>query len=255
MTTQRHKVIIVDDEAPARERLEQLLEEVPEWEVAGSCSTGAEALALVQTLDPAALLLDIRMPGMSGIETARHLATLESPPAVVFKTAYDRYAIEAFDAQAVGYLLKPVRLQRLRQALDQAARLSASKLRQVAKVDSGRHARQHIAARLGEQVRLIPLSDVVMFRADSKYVSVVQEDGEDLIDESLKDLEDEFTESFVRVHRSVLVSVAHIECLDRLAENKYVIRLRGRDEPQPVSRRQVGDVKRYLRSGKRKTLD
>ncbi len=251
MTTESYKLIIVDDEEPARERLEHLLEEVPNWEIVAGCGTGAEALALVQTLEPAAVLLDIRMPGMSGIETARHLTTLESPPAVVFTTAYDEYAIEAFDAQAVGYLLKPVRLERLRQALEQAARLSASQLRQVAKANAETHARRHIAARLGDQVRLIPLSDVLMFRADRKYVSVVQASGEDLIDESLKDLEEEFSENFVRVHRSVLVNAAYIESLDKEAHNKYVVRLRAREETLPVSRRQLADVKRYLRSGKR----
>lgn len=255
MTAARYKLIIVDDEEPARERLERLLEELADWDVVGSCATGTEALALVQKLEPAALLLDIRMPGMSGIETARHIATLESPPAVVFTTAYDRYAMEAFDAQAVGYLLKPVRLERLRQALEQAARLSAAKLRQVAKADTENQSRRHMAARLGEQVRLIPLDDVVMFRADRKYVSVVQERGEDLIDESLKDLEEEFAASFVRVHRSVLVNVAYIEALEKAADKKYVVRLRGREETLPVSRRQVGDLKRYLRSGGRKTLD
>lgn len=255
MTTESYKLIIVDDEEPARERLEHLLEDVPNWDVVAGCGTGAEALALVQTLEPAALLLDIRMPGMSGIETAQHLAALESPPAVVFTTAYDEYAMEAFDAQAVGYLLKPVRLERLRQALAQAARLSASQLRQVARASAEDHARRHIAARLGDQVRLIPLREILMFRADRKYVSVVQAGGEDLIDESLKDLEEEFSESFVRVHRSVLVNAAHIESLDKEADNKYVIRLRDHAETLPVSRRQLADVKRYLRSGKRKSLD
>ena len=255
MTTENYKLIIVDDEEPARERLEHLLGEIPNWEVIAGCGTGAEALELVQALKPAALLLDIRMPGMGGIETARHIATLESPPAVVFTTAYDEYAMEAFDAQAVGYLLKPVRLERLRKALEQAARLSASQLRQVAKATSENRSRRHIAARLGDQFRLISLRDVLMFRADRKYVSVVQASGEDLIDESLKDLEEEFMESFVRVHRSVLVNAAHIESLDKEAGNKYVVRLRGRDEALPVSRRQLADVKRYLRLGKRKTLD
>jgi two-component system response regulator AlgR len=192
MTTENYKLIIVDDEEPARERLEHLLGEIPNWEVIAGCGNGAEALELVQALKPAALLLDIRMPGMGGIETARHIATLESPPAVVFTTAYDEYAMEAFDAQAVGYLLKPVRLERLRMALEQAVRLSASQLRQVAKATSENRSRRHIAARLGDQVRLISLRDVLMFRADRKYVSVVQASGEDLIDESLKDLEEEF---------------------------------------------------------------
>ena len=103
------KILIVDDEPPARERLERLLVDLPGWEVAASCATGSEALELVGQLHPEIVLLDIQMPGMSGIEAARHLSTLASPPAVIFTTAYDRYALEAFDSQAVGYLLKPVR--------------------------------------------------------------------------------------------------------------------------------------------------
>jgi two-component system response regulator AlgR len=242
-----HTLLIVDDEPPARERLESLLSEVPDWDVVGSCATGSEALRLVEELEPAAVLLDIRMPGMSGIEAARHLATLRSPPAVVFTTAYDQYAVEAFDAQAVGYLLKPVRAERLRRALDQAARLSASQLREVARSGAESATRQHIAARFGEQLRLIPLSEIALFRADQKYVCVVHSGGEDLIDESLRDLAEEFADSFVRIHRSILVNAGHIESLDRDALGKYRIQLRGSAGPLPVSRRQIADVKRFLR--------
>jgi len=245
-----YTVLIVDDEPPARERLQLLLEEIPQWRVVGSCGTGAETIDLVERLEPSAVLLDIRMPGMSGIETARHLAAMAAPPAVVFTTAYDEYAMEAFDAQAVGYLLKPVRAERLRRALEQAARLSSAQLRAVAQTSSDSATRRHIAARLGDQLRIIPVADIVLFRADQKYVSVVHGNGEDLIDESLRDLAEEFAASFVRVHRSVLVNTAHIDSLDRDAHGKYAIRLRGRDELLPVSRRQVGDVKRYLRHGR-----
>ena len=111
------KVLIVDDEVPARERLGRLVDELEGWSVCGSCGTGREAIALTARLAPEVVLLDIRMPGMTGIEVARHLNTLESPPAVVFTTAYDQYALEAFDSRAVGYLLKPVRRERLASAL------------------------------------------------------------------------------------------------------------------------------------------
>jgi two-component system, LytTR family, response regulator AlgR len=249
VTATQYKLLIVDDELPARQRLEGLLEDIPEWEVAGSCGTGAEALELAQRLQPAAVLLDIRMPGMSGIEAARHLAAMKAPPAVVFTTAYDHYAIEAFEAQAIGYLLKPVRVERLRQALLQAARLSAGQLREIGKAARDNLARRHIAARLADQIRLIPVSDIVLFRADQKYVSVIHRNGEDLIDESLRDLAEEFLEAFIRVHRSVLVNTAYIESLHKGADGNYLIQLRNFDEPLPVSRRQVGDVKRYLRTG------
>ncbi|HSG65282.1 MAG TPA: LytTR family DNA-binding domain-containing protein [Gammaproteobacteria bacterium] len=251
MSAASYKLIIVDDEQPARERLELLLAELPDWCVVGSCGTGSDALELAQRLEPHAVLLDIRMPGMSGIEAARHMAAMATPPAVVFTTAYDRYAIEAFEAQAIGYLLKPVRLERLRQALGQAARLSAVQLREIVRHSVDASPRRHIAARLGDQLRLIPLADVALFRADQKYVSVIHAAGEDLIDESLRDLAEEFADTFVRVHRSVLVNAAHIEALDRDADGKYLIRLRQRDETLPVSRRQVGELKRFLRAGAR----
>jgi len=249
MTAGHYKLLIVDDEMPARQRLERLLEEIPEWDVAGSCGTGAEALELVQRLKPAAVLLDIRMPGMSGIEAARHMAALTTPPAVVFTTAYDHYAIEAFDAQAVGYLLKPVRVERLRQALRHAARLSAVQLRELAKSGPDDSPRRNIAARLGDQIRLIPVGDIMLFRADQKYVSVIHRNGENLIDESLRELAEEFFEAFIRVHRSVLVNCAYIQSLGKSVDGSYFIQVRNYAEPLPVSRRQVGDVKRYLRAG------
>ena len=126
-------VLIVDDELPARERLQRLVEELPGCDVAGVCSNGADALALAGKLKPAVVLLDIRMPGMTGIEVARHLGAFEHPPAIVFTTAYDEYALQAFESQAVGYLLKPVRSERLGQALRQASRLTARGRRSIAK--------------------------------------------------------------------------------------------------------------------------
>jgi len=255
MTPQRYTVLIVDDERPARERLARLLEELPSWEVVGSCATGAEALELAQRLEPVAVLLDIRMPGISGLETAQHLAVLDTPPAVVFTTAYDEYAMAAFDAQAVGYLLKPVRVERLRKALDHAARLSAAQLRQIAKADQEYAARRHIATRIGEQLRLVPISEVILFRADQKYVSVIHRNGEHLIDESLKDLAEEFSAQFVRIHRSILINAAQLESLDKDSQGKYMIHLRGYHEPLPVSRRQVSDVKRFIRGDDGKNLD
>jgi two-component system response regulator AlgR len=247
MTAGPHTLLIVDDERPARERLDRLLEDIPDWQVVGRCGTGMEALELAQRLEPDAVLLDIRMPGMGGIEAARHLSAMAEPPAVVFTTAYDAYAMEAFDAQAVGYLLKPVRVERLRQALSHAARLSMAQLRELGGADERQGPREHIAARMGDRIRLIPVSDITLFRADQKYVSVIHARGEDLIVESLKDLNDEFGATFVRVHRSALVNSAHIECLEKDAGGKYVLRLRGCAEPLLVSRRQVGEVKRYLR--------
>jgi two-component system response regulator AlgR len=238
-------VLIVDDEPPARERLERLIAELPEWQVAATCATGAEALELIPRLGPAVVLLDIRMPGMSGLEAARHLAALESPPAVVFTTAYDQYALEAFDSQAVGYLLKPIRRERLAEALKHASRLSAPKLHELAAAGPAAP-RQHVAARVREELRLIPVKDIRYFRADQKYVTVRHPHGEELIDESLRLLAREFADGFVRIHRSYLAAVAHAQALDRDAEGRHWLRLRGCQEALPVSRRQLGELRRRV---------
>ena len=241
-------VLIVDDELPARERLQRLVSELPGCAVAGVCANGADALALVRKLDPAIVLLDIRMPGMTGIEVARHLGALENPPAVVFTTAYDEYALEAFEAQAVGYLLKPVRRERLEQALKRASRLSTSQLHRLSTPEQPLAARQHVAVRVRDELKLIPVKNIRYFEADQKYVTVRHTNGEDLLDEPLKQLEEEFAREFVRAHRSMLVAIAHVEALERVGEDNYALRLRGEPEPLAVSRRQVAELRRRLQN-------
>ena len=240
-------VLIVDDELPARERLQRLVEELPGCDVAGVCSNGADALALAGKLKPAVVLLDIRMPGMTGIEVARHLGAFEHPPAIVFTTAYDEYALQAFESQAVGYLLKPVRSERLGQALRQASRLTSPQLLGLATPAAPLGARQHVAVRVRDELKLIPVREIRYFRADQKYVTVRHSRGEDLIDESLKQLEEEFARDFVRAHRSILVGIAHVEALERAGSDEtYVLRLRGEAEPVAVSRRQLAELRKRL---------
>jgi two-component system response regulator AlgR len=240
-------VLIVDDELPARERLQRLVAELPGCAVAGVCSNGTDALSLVAKLKPAVVLLDIRMPGMTGIEVARHLGALEHPPAIVFTTAYDEYALEAFESQAVGYLLKPVRSERLAQALKQASRLLAPQLRGLGLPAAPLAARQHVAVRVRDELKLIPVKDIRYFRADQKYVTVRHSRGEDLIDEPLKQLEEEFAPEFVRAHRSILVAIAHVEALERsVGDDGYAIKLRGEVEPLAVSRRQLAELRKRL---------
>src|ERR1700691_5134731 len=187
------KVLIVDDEAPARERLRSLLAEIVDVEVAGEAVSGHEALSRTQELVPDVVLLDVRMPGMEGLQTARHLNVLEEPPAVIFTTAFDQYAVEAFEAHAVGYLLKPVRKEQLAAALTRPGRLTRA---QVQKLAQGDARRTHIAARRRDGVSLIPLEDVQCFLADQKYTTVRHAGGEDLIEDSLRLLESEFGNAF-----------------------------------------------------------
>ncbi len=245
------KILIVDDEKPARDRLRQILTDEPGYEVVGEAGNGEEALQQAARLHPDIVLLDIRMPGMEGIEAARHLNAMEPAPAVVFTTAYDEYAIDAFEARAIGYVLKPVRRSRLTGALEQAKRLAGAALSSAA-ADAGLDTRRrHICAYAHGELKLIPVDEISVFRADQKYVAVDHDKGRDLIDDSLKSLEAEFGDRFVRIHRSVLIAVDRIDRVDRNAEGKSRVVLREGsqvdDKELIISRRHVAEVKRRLK--------
>ena len=234
------RVLIVDDEPPARERLRGLLDEIGDVEVVSEAATGADALKDTHDLAPDVVLLDVRMPGMGGLEVARHLNVLDEPPAVIFTTAYDQYAVEAFEAQAVGYLLKPVRKEQLAAALARAGRLTRAQLQRLAAAGARR---SHIAARRRDGLRLIPVEEVQYFLADQKYTTVRHLGGEDLIEDSLRLLEGEFGAAFVRIHRNALVGVKFLERIERCADGQYFVHLRGCEAPLPVSRRMAGELK------------
>lgn len=247
------KVLIVDDEKPARDRLRQLLDDFDEYQVVGEAGNGEEAVRLGAETHPDIVLLDIRMPGLDGIEAAHHLNKLDPPPAIVFATAYDEYAIDAFEARAIGYVLKPVRQERLASALQQAARLAAGTLADVAADAHMPARRKHVCSRSHGQLKLIPLDDVHFFQADQKYVCVHHAGGQDLIDDSLKSLEEEFADDFVRIHRGAVVSVDKIERLAKTADGKHHVVLRGgsqeRENELIISRRHLADVRRRLKGG------
>jgi two-component system, LytTR family, response regulator AlgR len=241
------KLLIVDDEPPARQRLRQLLEEIGDCEIVAEAGNGEEALALCSDTQPDIVLLDIRMPGLSGIEIARHIDTLEDPPAVIFTTAYDQYTVEAFETEAVGYLLKPVRKEKLAHALRHAGRISPTRLAKVAKSAGIDDRREQICARLGEQLRLIPVSDIYYFVADQKYITVKHKGGENLIDESLKSLAEEFSSDFVRIHRNALVAEKQISAVERTEDGQYVVRVRDFGTVLQVSRRHAAELLRRIR--------
>jgi two-component system response regulator AlgR len=240
------RVLIVDDEQLARDRLSRMVAELDEYEVAGEAGTGQDAVRLVAGLQPEIVLLDIRMPGMDGLEAARHLESVDEPPAVIFCTAYEEHAIEAFNLQAVGYLLKPVRRENLRQALGNAQRVNKAQL--AALSDDGSRRRSHISARTRKGIELVPVDAVRYFQADQKYVTVRYGEGELIIDETLRDLEREFGELFIRVHRNALVAARHIVALDRLGDGHYQIRLNDVDESIDISRRHVASVRKFVKS-------
>lgn len=241
------RVLIVDDEAPARERLKRLLSEIEDCELSGEASNGHDALQLCQQQQPDVLLLDVRMPGLSGIDVAQHLNSLAEPPAVIFTTAYDEYALDAFEAEAIGYLLKPVRKEKLARALRHAARISSSRIQQLKHKTNIETRREHICARLGEQLRLIPVNEIRYFFAEQKYINVHHSKGMDLIDESLKDLSIEFADDFIRIHRNALVAERAIAGVERDAEGQYKVQLCNSSETLPISRRHNSAVLRRLR--------
>ena len=242
------KILVIDDEPPARDRLKRLVDELADCRCVGEGGTGQEALKLADELKPDVVLLDIRMPGMDGVEAARHLAEFDTPPAVIFTTAYDQYALHAFETQAVGYLLKPIRREKLERALAAATRPTRAQMAGLAKVSPTGARRSHIAVRTRESLKLLPVEEIRAFIADQKYTTIRHPDGEHLIEESLRSLEDEFSPNFVRIHRSALVALQHIEAVERVADGGYAVRLRGIAESLTVSRRLAGELLRRIRA-------
>lgn len=241
------KVLVVDDEALARDRLANLVSDLDDFEVVGKAKDGRVALSMADSEAPDIVLMDIRMPGMDGIEAARHMAVLESPPAVIFTTAYDSYTLEAFEASAVGYIMKPVRRQRLADALSRASRLTRAQLSGLASHQPPDR-RSNVCTRIGGTLRLIPVDEIIYFRADQKYVSVHHLGGDDLIDETIKALAEEFEPEFVRIHRNALVAPGFIESVEQGDSGQLLVHMRHCDEPLVVSRRHAGSFRKRVTS-------
>ena len=248
MSAAELRIAITDDEAPARNRLKNLLEDVAEMipiEVVGEAENGQKLLELLERHPADVVLLDIRMPEMDGLETARHLQKLDDPPHVVFTTAYDDYAISAFELHAIDYLVKPIRLRRLHDALARArsiTRISLDVLNEVAG-----STRTHLSVHERGKVQLVPVADILYLRAELKYVTIRTAERELVLEESLSRLEEEFRDRFVRIHRNCLVAKDHIESFEKESqadsEARWVVRVRGVDEALPVSRRQQPAVR------------
>jgi two-component system response regulator AlgR len=245
------RVLIVDDEAPARHRLRDVLVDCADQlpvEIVGEADNGLDALNQVQQRPVDAVLLDIRMPGMDGLECAVHLNQLSAPPAIIFSTAYDAYACQAFDLNAVDYLLKPVRADRLVRAMSRAHRLNAATLDHLRAAHP--KARVHLSVNEKGRIVLIPVADILYLRAELKYVTVRTAAREFLIEESLTRLESEFGEAFLRIHRNCLVASARIREIGKLPgeDDGHFLRLSGLDERLMVSRRQYSVLREKIKS-------
>lgn len=235
------RILIADDEAPARSRLRRLVAECDAGEVVGEAASGRETLAAVENLHPALVLLDIRMPEGNGISVAQALARTEPPPAVIFVTALADRALAALEAGAAAYLVKPVMRERLAEAVARARRPTQA---QLAALTSDTAARTHLAARLGRDLRLIPVADVLYFRAEDKVTIAILAQGEVVLDDSLTVLEAEFAEQFLRIRRNLLVARGAILRLTRERSDAVVELANG--ERLPVARRHRRGLVRAL---------
>lgn len=240
------RILIADDEPLARERLRRLVDALAGYIVCGEAEDGAAALRAVAEQNPDIVLLDIRMPGMDGLETARHFLSLTEPPAIIFCTAYEEHAVQAFDLQAVGYLLKPVRKDNLLAALGKTVKLNRAQLAALNQTEDAR--RSHVSARTHKGIELIAIDDVRYFQADQKYVTVRFGGGEVIVDETLRELEEEFEDMFIRVHRNALVAKHHIEGLVKDADGQVGVRLNGLDEVISISRRHLPGVRKLIKT-------
>jgi two-component system, LytTR family, response regulator AlgR len=233
------KILIADDEAPARNRMRDLLSEIENVAVVAEAKNGKEAMDLALQTKPDLMLLDIRMPVMDGIEVAQHAQKIQPKPHIIFTTAYDAYAIKAFDLNAIDYLLKPIRLERLQTAINKAHALQPNihgALRALKK------ARTHLSIHERGRVLLVPIETIIFLRAELKYVTVRTAEREYLIEESLTNLEAEFSEQFIRLHRNSLVAPQFITGYEKRQneanEQQWVAVLKGIPETVAVSRRQ-----------------
>ena len=242
-------ILVVDDEPLARLRLCRIVQELGH-DVVAEAQNADEALAAVNTYDPTVVLLDIEMPEKTGLEVGRQMSAFDDPPTIIFCTAYDHYALDAFDTLAVGYLLKPVKKDQLATALAKAQTLTKAQLEMVSVSTHGsrKPARKNIAAKSHRGVELIAIDTVRCFMADQKYVTVLYTDGKVLIDETLKELESELVGNFIRVHRNALVSIAHIQGIDRDDSSYYSVRLEDIEEKPLVSRRYASKLREVLKN-------
>jgi two-component system response regulator AlgR len=240
------KILVVDDESLARDRLLRLLDSLLPAAEVEQADSGRAALDTLATWQADLVLLDIRMPGMDGIAVARELQQLPEPPAVIFCTAFDRYALEALEQQAVAYLLKPVRGQQLREAIDKAGRVNRMQLAALSTSDEGR---PYISSDGRAGMQRVPVEEIRCFIAEQKYVRACHPDGELLIPDTLKDLESEYPTRFLRIHRNSLVAPSHVVGLEREGGEGWCVALDAVPDRPPVSRRHLAEVRRKLRGG------
>ncbi|MET0683631.1 MAG: LytTR family DNA-binding domain-containing protein [Casimicrobiaceae bacterium] len=250
------RVLIVDDEAPARRRLRDLLGDCAgalPLACVGEAANGREALDLLHAVSADLVLTDIEMPEMGGLEFARHVLKLPQPPVVIFTTAHDKHAVQAFEVSAVDFLLKPIRVQRLLAALEKVPRLKPVSATRLDALPST--ARRFLSVTERSRVVLVPVDEIVYLKAELKYITIRTVEREFLLEESLTKLEEEFGSKLVRVHRNCLVARDAIRGFERRVGDEgdahWEVLLKGIPETLPVSRRQQSIVREIGRENQR----
>jgi len=251
------KVLIVDDESLARARITKLLKQISDNHKLNiepfEASNGYQAIDLVNHYDPNILLLDIKMPEMDGIEVANHLANLDNPPAIIFTTAFNEYAIEAFQHNTIAYLLKPVRQELLEKAILSCGKLNKHQLQSlnhITEQENPDNKRAHISVQFNGNILLIPVKDICYFQAENKYVVIIyfkdNRLAQNLTEETLKSLEQEYSDEFIRIHRHSMVRKDLIEALIK-KENCVFVQLKACDDLLEVSRRHQAEVRNLIK--------
>jgi len=233
------RTLIVDDEPPARARLKRMLEALPGCEVSGEAGSGSAALKMIKASMPDLVLLDISMPGLDGMGLAAALQDMERAPEIVFCTAWPDQALEAFNRDAVDYLVKPVREERLQAAISKVARLLGR--------PGASDPQQFLRSTVGGKTLLIKLEDVICLVAEDKYTTVWYEGGKTVINDSLVELERKYPGLLLRVHRKSLVTPGRIRGLERTRSGKCLLVLDGASERPEVSRRQLSTIRQLIR--------
>jgi two-component system response regulator AlgR len=236
------KILVVDDEPLARDRLIRFLQDLDNVDGTSVAHNGIEAVEKLKTFEADVVLLDIRMPGLSGLEVAEQIKKMAEPPAIIFCTAYDDYALDAFKVNAQAYLLKPVARSALQEALQGCEQLNKAQIQAL----SNQTNVETISVHNGREKERMPLSEIYYFRADQKYVSLFSAKGERIVDESLKALEDIYADYFIRAHRNTLVYKARIEKLFRDNDGGFWVSLKGVEAPIAVSRRHAKGIKQIF---------
>lgn len=237
------KYLVIDDEFLARARLTELLTRIDPGAIIIEAENGQQAIDLCEQHEPNTALVDIRMPGISGIELVYHLSALPHSPAIIFTTAHSEYALEAFDANAIDYLLKPIQIDRLKRALQKAHPITSLQTESLRKTTRS----MHLSISQKGKIKLVPIQNICFLKAENKYVLVKTDKAEFLMSDTLNNLEQELGDNFIRVHRNALISTDHLEGLEKNEDGQWCVTFRGLPDKVEISRRQTPIIRSWLK--------